>query len=324
MDNTLNQSNPITLQKTMILFLIPIVFSSVVQSLGQVISTIVVGQTLGEESLAAISAFFPLFFFLFSFAIGIGSGSSILIGQTYGVGNISKMKEVVGVTLALTLLISIVVAIFGWLFAEDILRWMGTPNNILVETTNYAEILFITLPIIFLYMSYTTFIRGTRDSKTPLLFLIVSIVINVVFLPILMFGWFGLPAFGLNGAAYASVISNLLTFILMLLYLHKKNHELKLDKIILKNIRLKGDIVKTLLKLAIPSSIGMVAIAMAEIAVLTFVNSYGSDATAAYGIVNQIASYIQIPGISVSIAISVFVAQAIGAGNQENLKKLQS
>lgn len=322
MKSILQQSNQTTLQKTMILFLIPIVFSSVVQSLGQIITAIVVGQTLGEESLAAISAFFPLLFFLISFAIGIGSGSSILVGQTYGAGNISRMKEVVGVTIAITLMLSIVVAIIGGLFTEDILRWMGTPENILIESANYAEIIFVTLPITFLYMSYTTFIRGTGDSKTPLLFLIISIIMNVLLLPILMFGWFGLPALALNGAAYASVLANLFTFILLLLYLHKKDHAIKLDKIILKNIHFKGNIVKTLLKLAIPSSISLVSIAMAEIAVLTFVNSYGSNATAAYGIVNQIASYIQIPGLSVSIAISVFVAQAIGAGKQENLKEI--
>ena len=322
MDTIMKKQKPVTLKKTMVLFLIPVVFSSVVQSLGQVIGTIVVGQTLGENSLAAISAFFPLFFLLISFAIGIGSGSSILVGQSYGARNISKMKEVVGVTLAVTLLISVVAAIIGGIFAEGVLKLMGTPDNILGESANYAKILFFTLPITFLYMGYTTFIRGVGDSKTPLIFLIISIVLNVMFLPILMFGWLEVPALGLNGAAYATVLSYLLSFLLLFVYLHKKNHVLKFDRTILNNIRLQGDIVKTLLKLAIPSSVSMVAVAMSEIAVITFVNSYGSDATAAYGIVNQIASYVQIPALSVSIAISVFVAQAIGAGNQENVKEI--
>ena len=316
------QNNQMSLTKSMIFFLIPVAFSSVIQSLGQIISTIIVGQTLGEDSLAAISAFFPLFFLLISFAIGVGSGSSILIGQTFGARNMEKMKEVVGVTIALTLVISVVVAIVGGFFTEGVLKMMGTPENILEESASYAKILFLTLPIMFLYMCYTTFIRGTGDSKTPLVFLIISIVINVVFLPILMFGWFGLPALALNGAAYANVLSNLITFALLLLYLHKKNHLIKLDKETIKNIRLRGDIVKSLLKLAIPSSISMVAISLAGIAVIYFVNSYGSTATASYGIVNQIASYVQIPGMSVSIAISVFVAQAIGAGKQETIKEI--
>ncbi|CAM5210539.1 Putative MATE family efflux protein OS=Ureibacillus acetophenoni OX=614649 GN=SAMN05877842_11248 PE=4 SV=1 [Ureibacillus acetophenoni] len=128
-------------------------------------------------------------------------------------------------------------------------------------------------------------------------------------------------AFGLNGAAYANVLSFLITFIWLLLYLHKKDHAIKLDKETIKNIKIKGDLVKSLLKLAIPSSISMVAISLAGIAVIYFVNSYGSNATASItGIVNQIASYVQIPGMSVAIAISVFVAQAIGAGGRR-LKK---
>ncbi|WML38466.1 MATE family efflux transporter [Neobacillus sp. OS1-2] len=320
MNKSLNET--MVLAKPMIVFLIPVIFASVLQSLGQIFGIIIVGQTLGVDSLAAISAFFPLFFFLISFVIGIGSGSSILVGQTYGGGNISKMKEVVGVTLAFTMIISIAVTLIGGFFTEDILKWMGTPENILVASTEYARILFVTLPITFLYMCYTTFMRGVGDSKTPFYFLLISIILNIALLPILIFGWLGLPEFGLNGAAYASVLSNFITFVILLVYLHKKSHVLKLDFIILKNLHLKGPVLKALLKLAIPTSISMISIALSEIAVITFVNDYGSNATAAYGIVNQIASYVQIPAMSISIAISVFVAQAVGSGNISNIKHI--
>lgn len=320
MKTTLNETKSFV--KPMITFLMPVIFASVLQSLGQVFGIIVVGQTLGVDSLAAISAFFPLFFFLISFAMGIGSGSSILVGQTYGGGDIPKMKEVVGVTLFFTIIISIAVALIGGLFAKDILKWMGTPENILVESAEYARILFVTLPITFLYMCYTTFMRGVGDSKTPFYFLVISVVLNIALLPILIFGWLGLPEFGLNGAAYAAVLSNFITFMILLIYLHKRNHILKLDSVILKHLHLKGSVLKALLKLAIPTSISMVSIALSEIAVITFVNEYGSNATAAYGIVNQIASYVQIPAMSISIAISVFVAQAVGSGNIANIKHI--
>ena len=306
----------------MIAFLIPVIFASVIQSLGQVIGIIVVGQTLGDDALAAISAFFPLFFFLISFAIGIGSGSSILIGQSYGGGNLPQMKEVTGVTLAFTIVLSVIAALVGGIFTEEILVWMGTPDNILYASTLYARILFVTLPITFLYLVYTTFLRGVGDSKTPFYFLVLNIILNVILLPLLMFGWLGLPEFGLYGAAYAAVLSNLFTLILFIGYLHKTNHVLKLDLIVLKHFKFKGSILKNLLRLAIPTSIGMVAMAMSEIAVITFVNEYGSKATAAYGIVNQIASYVQIPAISISIAISVFVAQSIGSGKQSNIREI--
>ncbi|MGE7693099.1 MATE family efflux transporter [Lysinibacillus sp. NPDC094177] len=311
------------LQKAFFNFLIPIMLANVLQSLGQVFGMFMVGRNLGVDSLAAISAFFPFFFFLMAFAIGIGSGSSILVGQTYGAGNHEKMKEVVGVTLAFTTILSIVVAIFGGFFIEWILRFMHTPANILDMSISYAQILFFTLPIMFWYFVYTTFMRGVGDSKTPFLFLVISVILNIAFLPPLVFGWLGLPKFGLNGAAYASVLSNLVTMILLLAYLHKTNHILRLDKSILQHFKLKKDILASLLKLAIPSSISMVAISVAEIAVIGFVNVYGSDATAAYGVVNQVASYAQVPAMSIAIATSVFVAQALGANSTDMIKKIR-
>ncbi|MFF2447546.1 MATE family efflux transporter [Neobacillus sp. NPDC058068] len=321
MNKSFNET--LSLVKPMIAFLIPVILASVLQSLGQVFGIIVVGQTLGVDSLAAISAFFPLLFFLISFIIGIGSGSSILVGQTYGRGDIPKMKEVVGVTLVFTFIISITVALIGGIFTVDILKWMGTPENILIKSAEYARILFVTLPITFLYMCYTTFMRGVGDSKTPFYFLLISIILNIALLPILIFGWLGLPEFGLNGAAYAAGLANFITFVILLWYLHKRNHLLKLDSDILRHLYLKGSVLKPLMKLAIPTSISMVSIALSEIAVITFVNDYGSNATAAYGIVNQIASYVQIPAMSISIAISVFVAQAVGSGNMSNIKEIK-
>ncbi|MED4205405.1 MATE family efflux transporter [Neobacillus mesonae] len=321
MNKSFNET--LLLVKPMIAFLVPVILASVLQSLGLVVGIIIVGKTLGVDSLAAISAFFPLLFFLVSFVIGIGSGSSILVGQTYGSGNIQKMKEVVGVTLVFTIIISIAVALIGGFFTADILKWMGTPENILNKSAEYARILFVTLPITFLYMCYTTFMRGVGDSKTPFYFLLINVILNVALLPILIFGWMGLPQFGLNGAAYAAVLANFITFVILLGFLHKRNHILKLDSDILRHLQLKGSVLKPLLKLAIPTSISMVSIALSEIAVITFVNNYGSNATAAYGIVNQIASYVQIPAMSISIAISVFVAHAVGSGNISNIKQIK-
>lgn len=308
--------------KTMLLFLLPIFLANILQSFSQVYGSIVVGQAFGVHALAVISSFFPLYFFLISFAIGIGSGSSILIGQAFGGGNKEKVKEVAGVTLAFTILISLALALAGTIFAEYILMLMGTPANIVQESSHYARILFATLPFTFLYMVYTTFLRGVGDSKTPFYFLAISVIVNTVLLPFLLFGWWVFPKLGLYGAAYGAVVSNIITLILLMLYLKKKDHILKWDLSVTKNFRLNGQIVKHLLRLAIPTSISMVAISMSEIAVIMFVNDYGSTATAAYGVVNQIASYVQIPAMSISIAISVFAAQAIGRGQFTSLKEI--
>lgn len=315
-----SESKPIW--KSMSMFLVPLLLSNVLQSVGQLFGMVVVGRWLGVNDLAAISAFFPLFFLLVSFVIGIGSGSSILIGQAFGAKNEDRLKAIVGTTLTFTFSIGVVLAIVGSIFAMDIMRLMGTPENIIEISVHYARILFISMPVLFLYFAYTTFMRGTGDSKTPFYFLIVSTALNMILLPILIFGWLGAPKLDVYGAAYASVISTVITFIVMLVYLKKKNHPLQLDSTVRKYLRMDWDLLKLLLRLGIPASINMILVSLSEIAVIAFVNRYGSDATAAYGVVNQVASYVQMPAVSLGITVSIFAAQSIGANQFDRLQKV--
>ncbi|MDF9664805.1 MATE family efflux transporter [Bacillus wiedmannii] len=315
-----SESKPIW--KSMSMFLVPLLLSNVLQSIGQLFGMVVVGRWLGVNDLAAISAFFPLFFLLVSFVIGIGSGSSILIGQAFGAKNEDRLKAIVGTTLTFTFIIGFVLAIVGSIFAMDIMRLMGTPENIIEISVHYARILFISMPVLFLYFAYTTFMRGTGDSKTPFYFLIVSTALNMILLPILIFGWLGAPKLDVYGAAYASVISTVITFIVMLVYLKKKNHPLQLDSTVRKYLRMDGELLKLLLRLGIPASINMILVSLSEIAVIAFVNRYGSDATAAYGVVNQVASYVQMPAVSLGITVSIFAAQSIGANQFDRLQKV--
>ncbi|MFJ8531454.1 MATE family efflux transporter [Bacillus sp. NPDC094106] len=308
--------------KSMSMFLVPLLLSNVLQSVGQLFGMVVVGRWLGVNDLAAISAFFPLFFLLVSFVIGIGSGSSILIGQAFGARNEDRLKAIVGTTLTFTFIIGAILAVVGSIFAMDIMRLIGTPENIIDISVHYARILFISMPVLFLYFAYTTFMRGTGDSKTPFYFLIVSTALNMILLPVLIFGWLGIPKQDVYGAAYASVISTIVTFIVMLIYLKKKNHPLQLDATVRKYLRMDWDLLKLLLRLGIPASINMILVSLSEIAVIAFVNRFGSDATAAYGVVNQVASYVQMPAVSLGITVSIFAAQSIGANQFDRLQKV--
>ncbi|EKN68678.1 MATE family efflux transporter [Schinkia azotoformans] len=307
------------LWRSMFLFLIPLILSNALQSIGQLAGSIIVGRWLGVEALAAISAFFPLFFLLISFTIGIGSGSSILIGQAYGSHNEERLKQIVGTTLTTTFILSVVMAVIGGIFTFDILRLIGTPENIIGMTVHYARILFWSMPILFLYIAYTTFMRGTGDSKTPFYLLLISTTLNVGLLPFLIFGWFDLPELGVYGSAYASVISTVLTFVIMLFYLKKINHPLQFDASVWRHLRINLELLILLLRLGIPSSVNMILVSLAEIAVISLVNRFGSDATAAYGAVNQVVSYVSMPAMSIGIAVSIFAAQAIGRNQQERL-----
>lgn len=305
--------------RAMLIFLVPLMLSNALQSIGQLAGSIVVGRWLGVNALAAISAFFPMFFLLVSFVIGVGSGSSILIGQAYGARNEERLKSIVGTTLTFTFLLGLLLAILGGIFTWDVMRAIGTPPNIIATTVHYARIMFWALPVLFLYFAYTTFIRGIGDSKTPLYFLIVSTALNLTLLPSLIFGWIGFPRLGVYGSAYASVVSVIVTFIALMLYLGKTKHTLRFDAAVRRHLRMDFGILKLLLRLGIPASVNMILLSLSEIAVITFVNHFGSDATAAYGAVNQVASYVQMPAISLGIAVSIFAAQSIGANQIDRL-----
>ncbi|SMP04759.1 putative efflux protein, MATE family [Laceyella tengchongensis] len=319
----INHKQPDTpVWRAMFIFLIPLILSNALQSISQLVNSLIVGRWLGVEALAAISSFFPLFFLLVSFTIGIGSGSSILIGQAHGAKNEERLKAIVGTTLTFTFILGVVSSVVGSLFTWEIMRFIGTPENIITVSVHYARILFWSLPVMFLYISYTTFIRGIGDSKTPFYSLIVSTVLNVALMPFLIFGWLGLPRLGIYGSAYASVISTVLTFIITLIYLSKTKHPLQFDASVRKHLRMDWDLLKLLLRLGIPSSIQMILISLSEIAVISFVNKFGSNATAAYGAVNQVVSYVSMPAISLGIAVSIFAAQSIGSKQLDRLKQV--
>lgn len=317
-----SRKQKLTLLRPMVIFLIPLLLSNILQSIGQVFGMVIVGHWLGENALAAISAFFPLFFLLISFVIGIGSGSSILIGQAYGAKLEERLKAIVGTTLTFTFCLSLILAIIGSFFSKDLLVLIGTPKNIIDVSVHYAKILFWSLPIMFLYIVYTTLMRGTGDSKTPFYFLIFSTLLNVLLLPIFVFGWIGIPKLGVYGAAYASLFSTILTFLSLLIYVKRVKHLLQLNATIRKYLKMDLEILKLLLRLGIPTSINMIFLSLSEIAVITFVNKYGSDATAAYGVVNQIVSYVQMPALCISVTVSIFAAQSIGSNQFDKLNQV--
>nr|WP_245628894.1 MATE family efflux transporter [Alicyclobacillus shizuokensis] len=308
--------------KTLFVFLIPLMLSNALQSIGGAISSVLLGQFIGVDALAAGSAVFPVVFFLISFMIGIGSGSSVLIGQAYGAGRMDRVKAVAGTSLTFTFLVGIALAVAGGICTHTVLTWMGTPANILASATGYARIFFYAMPILFVYAVYTTFMRGIGDSRTPFYFLVVSTGLSLLLTPTFIFGWVGLPRLGLYGAAWSNVLATLVTFVLMLGYLHVRRHPLRLDREIVAGLKIDAGILGQLLRIGLPTGVQMVMVSLSEIAIVTLVNRYGSDATAAYGAYYQVANYVQMPAVSIGIAVSIFGAQVIGAGRPEQLRQV--
>jgi putative MATE family efflux protein len=315
--NVFDESKP--MWRLLGVFLVPLMLSNLLQSATQTAGSIWIGRLIGTPALAAVSAVFPILFLLISFLIGIASGSTVLIGQAFGAGDHHRVKKVAGTTLGAALYGGIAVAAIGVAISPTVLGWLATPPNIIAEADAYAKAIFLTCPVIFTYIVYTTFLRGTGDATTPFYALIVATVVSVCVTPFFILGWFGLPRLGVVSVAVSSVIGNSLSFAWLLWRLRRMNHPLQFDRETLSDMGLDWKILGQVIRIGVPTGVQVIMVSLAELAVLSFVNRFGSDATAAYGAVNQVVSYVQFPAISIGIAASIFGAQCIGARREDKL-----
>ncbi|MHA6688940.1 MATE family efflux transporter [Devosia sp. A449] len=312
------QSKP--LWQRFVVFLIPLMASNILQALSGTVNSIYIGQMIGVEALAATATFFPIMFFLMSFVIGLSAGSTVLIGQAWGARNVDKVKQVAGTTLFATLVLGALVAVGGGLFTEQIMTVLGAPENIREMSVGYARIVLIGMPGFFMFLVVTSVLRGVGDTITPLFSLIMSMVVSLLVTPALILGWFGLPQLGVNAAAWAMISGFLTVLVFLFFYMRIRNMPLAPDAVLLRamlhpDFKLLG----LILKLGVPTGMQMVISSIAGIVVIGLVNRFGSDATAAYGALGQVMSYVQFPAMSIGIAASIFAAQAIGAGQTQQL-----
>lgn len=302
------------LRKPFLIFLAPMMLSNILQSLFGTINNVYLGQMIGVDALAAVSVFFPVMFFFISFVVGLGSGAGVLIGQAWGAGEVEKVKAVAGTTLTVALLLAGSIAILGGMFSRQLLVALATPPDILAASNSYARIMMIAMPLTFTFILMTSMMRGVGDTVTPLRALAVSTVIGLALTPALIRGWFGLPPLGVASAAWAAAISSLFTLVWLSFHLRRRGHALAFDATFMRAMRIDVKLLRTVLRLGIPAALGMAVMSLAELVLLGLVNGFGSNATAAYGAVNQVLSYTQFPALSIAISVSIFGAQAIGRG----------
>jgi putative MATE family efflux protein len=309
-----SMSAPKPLWQTFLRFLAPMMLSNALQSLFGTVSNVYLGQMIGVDALAAVSTFFPVFFFLFAFVMGLSTGATVLIGQAFGAGKHDRIKIIAGTTLAVGLLLSISVALIGSLFSRQLMMALATPADILAPASAYARIMLLTMPLGFSFLLMTAMIRGVGDAVTPLLALALSTTIGLILTPMLI-----RSGVGITSPAWAAAISNAVTLIALAVYLLRKTHALAPDVTLLRHIRLNRAMIGQILGIGLPSAVGMVVMAIAELVLLGLVNGFGSDATAAYGAVNQVMGYTQFTAMSISIAVSILGAQAVGGGDRARL-----
>jgi putative MATE family efflux protein len=334
--------NKPVLWKSYRFFLTPMIVGNLIQSLSDTVNNIYLGQMIGLDAMASVSAFFPVLFILVASMIGLGSGAAVLIGQAWGANEHDRVRAIAGTTLMVGVIAGISAFFFGAEFAEFVLRLLNTPSDILPNSIAYARIMMMATPAIFVIYLISLMLRGVGDTKTPLYMLIISATLNMMLTPALIRGWFGLPQLGVASGAYSMGIACCIAIIWSFWYLARttiplkttNSHELNSsfqnrckhpfapNALFLEHLRIDAAILRKIFKIALPASLSMITLSISEISVLFMVNDYGSQATAAFGAVNQIVNYVQFPAVSISIAATILGAQAIGAGRADILSKI--
>ena len=307
------------LWQTYLLFLAPMVLSNFLQSMSGTVNSIYIGQMLGTQALAAVSGMFPVIFFFIALVIGLGAGAGVLIGQAWGAREAHMVKAITGATLLLGVLIGLLAAVLGSVFARQALQGLGTPVDVLDDAVAYAHVMMWILPSMLVFVLFTQLLRGVSDTVSPLLALMVSTSVGLALTPALIRGWFGLPQLGIQSAAFAGLAGNLSAMAWLAWRLIRNNHPLAPDREFFAALRLDRAILGKVLRIGLPTGVQMIVLSLSELVILALVNQHGSQATAAYGAVTQIVNYVQFPALSIAITASILGAQAIGAGHLQRL-----
>ena len=195
--------------KAFIIFLLPLIATNILQNLSGTINTIFVGQMMGVNAIAAISVFFPIMFFLLAFVIGLSAGSTVLVGQAWGAKDVERVRSIVGSTLYMTLIGGSFIAFLGVVFAKPILLLLGVDPDIMHLSLPYVRWMLAGSPVLFVYIIYTSILRGVGDSVTPLIALSLTSLIGLVVTPVLLKGYFGFPELGIIAPAVATITAGL-------------------------------------------------------------------------------------------------------------------
>lgn len=305
--------------RSLLLFSLPILAGNVAQSLNGSVNAVWVGRYLGEAALTATANANNILFFLLGSMFGIGMASTILIGQAMGAGDTAQARRVMGTSASFFIGISVIVALAGWLLAPRLLAAMGTPPASLPLAIAYLRVIFLAMPVLYAFAFLSAALRGAGDSRTPFRFLMLSVLLDIGFNPLLIFGLGPLPRLGIAGAAWATLAAQVMSLAALLLYLRHKRHVLWLGRRDAALFRPNLPILRALVVKGVPMGLQMVLISLAMIAMMTMVNRYGTHTTAAYGAAMQLWTYVQMPAMAIGAACSSMAAQNVGANRWDRV-----
>ena len=308
--------------KTLLLFALPSLGVNILQSLNHSVNSVWIGQFLGVEALAASANAGMVLFLMFSTLFGFSMATTILIGQYMGRRDIESVRRAIGTALTLFVIAGVVIAVLGWIFAPQLLRLLATPEGAYPLALTYLRIMFLSMPTSFIMILLSSSLRGVGDSVTPMWNSITNVALDIVLNPIFILGIGPIPAMGIGGSALATVIAGLISLCLLIRQIYAKDLTIRLRGVELKWLLLNPKFLKPIAKMGLPMGLSMIIMSGSALVMIGLVNREGVNTTAAFGVMNQLWSYVQMPAVAVGSAVSAMVAQNVGAGKWDRVSKI--
>ena len=300
--------------RKLIAFSLPMIAGNLISQLYNVVDSIVVGNFVGSDALAAVSASFPIMMLFNAMFWGIAVGAGIVIAQNFGAKRYDVLNKAVNTAFTLVYASGVLISIIGVLFSGPLLKLLGTPENIIGDSTVYLAIIFAGTLGNMAYNIGGGILRGMGDSRWPLVFLSVSAVLNIVLdlLFVIVFKW------GVAGVAIATILSHIVSGALVHIRINSGVYPVHVSP---KSMRIEKQLAATIIRLGVPAAIQNVAMSLGSVIIQSFANRFGSNYIAANSIVQKVDGFAIVPMMAFGMALSTFVGQNVGAGRHDRAKE---
>ena len=300
--------------KLLIAFSIPLLMGNIFQQLYNTVDSLVVGNFVGKEALAAVGSTGPVINTLITFFGGLSLGATVIISRYFGAHDDEKLHSAIETTLALTFISGVVCTVIGTIAAPWLLRFMDTPEDVMPEASTYLRIYFAGVSGLLLYNMGSGILRAVGDTKRPLYFLIFSSVMNIILDLVFVIAF----DMGIAGVAYATIISQFVSAILILILLTKSKENYRF---VWKDLEINVQLVKQVCAIGMPAGLQQALTSFSNVYVQSYINGFGSGCMAGWSSYSKIDMFVMLPMMSIGQAITTFTSQNIGAGNMDRAKK---
>ena len=300
--------------KLLIIFSIPLILGNLLQQMYNTADSIIVGNFVGSKGLAAVGSGTALINLIIVFSQGAAVGAGVIVSQNLGARDKQKTKLAVHTAMCIAIILGVILSAIGVIFSRDLLVWMKTPKSVLKDSVLYLQIYCGGLILNVIYNMATGILNAAGNSKRPLIYLaiasVTNIILDLVFIKALKWG--------VKGAAIATDISQALSCVLAVGYLLRVNSDYKL---IVKKLKIHGNTAKQIIRVGLPTAIQNMVISFSNVLVQSSVNSYGATAMAGYAAYLKIDGFNILPVLSISMAVTTFTGQNVGAKKPDRIKK---